>query len=202
MKFRKPMNNKNIEQPPAGTHLARCYQIVDLGTQYNKFYDNYRHQVFINFELPDNVVKYTDNEGEHHTRTHTIGKFYTMSLGEKANLRNDLEGWRGQAFTLEELDGFDPKKVLGKAALLNIVHVNNDERTKAKISSISKPMEGMECKPSVNEPLFFALDEFSQESFDALPKGLQDIIMKSQEWGTINKGTQQEPLEEEDDLPF
>jgi len=46
---------------------------------------------------------------------------YTASLNEKANLRRDLESWRGRPFTAEELQGFDLEKVVGKPCMLNLV---------------------------------------------------------------------------------
>ena len=41
----------------------------------------------------------------------TISATYTLSLGERSNLRKMLESWRSRAFTPEELQGFDLEKV-------------------------------------------------------------------------------------------
>jgi len=50
-----------------------------------------------------------------------VTKTYTASLNEKANLRKDLESWRGRPFTVEELQGFDLEKVVKAPCMLNLV---------------------------------------------------------------------------------
>ena len=61
-------------------------------------------------------------------------------MSEKANLRKDLEGWRGKSFTESELEGFDLEKLIGSNCMLNIVY---NKKGKAKISGISKLMAGL-----------------------------------------------------------
>jgi hypothetical protein len=46
----------------------------------------------------------------------------TRSLGEKASLRKLLEQWRGQTFTAAELKAFSLKNLLGKPAMLTLIH--------------------------------------------------------------------------------
>jgi hypothetical protein len=73
-----------------------------------------------------------------------VSKFYTLSLGDKANLRKDLENWRGKAFSAEELDGFDVQALIGANCMLNIVEYDKRDNTKGQaIGSISKLMKGL-----------------------------------------------------------
>lgn len=200
----------DFEPAPAGTHAARCYQIVDLGTHHNEMYDNYRHQVYVGFELPNEPITYKDTDGNEQEGVHVVGKFYTMSLSEKANLRKDLESWRGKAFTEKELEGFDPKVLLGVPAMVSVIHKTKGEKTRANITAISKTMKGMEVPAQVHDGVYFSLDDFSQESFDKVSKGLQNIIRKSEEWaeldnpaGNNGEATSNTPDDDfDDEIPF
>lgn len=202
----------NFEPAPAGTHIARCYQIIDLGTQYSDLYENSQHKVFIGFELPTEINKW-EKDGESFEAPYTVGKFYTMSLNEKATLRHDLESWRGKPFTDDELAGFNPQNILGVPALISVIHKTKNEKTKAIISSISKPMPAMTCPPQIHDTIYFTLDEFTHDLFDTLPEGFQKMIKKSDQWTLLDKGlptsedktpTPAKPQEDfkDDDIPF
>lgn len=93
----------NYEQPPVGTHLARCIKVIDIGTQKGEFQGKVtmKRQVIIGWELPNETM----TEGEHAGKPFGVSKFYTASLNEKANLRADLANWRGRDFTPQELGG-------------------------------------------------------------------------------------------------
>jgi hypothetical protein len=76
-------------------------------------------------------------------RRFIVQKRYTLSLHKKANLRKDLESWRGRAFTEEELAGFDLEVLLDVNCFLNIVHVVKDSATYANVASIMPLKKGM-----------------------------------------------------------
>lgn len=81
-----------------------------------------------------------------------VNKKYTRSLNEKSNLSQDLESWRGKAFTDEERAGFDVEKLIGVPCMLNIVH-NTDKqgRTWANVKAVLPMQRGLEpMKPSGN----------------------------------------------------
>ena len=112
--------------PDAGMMRARCVAVIDLGTHTDKkFLDKKgnpakRHLVQIQFEL-DQMMEF---DGEQRPMMATMRE--TLSLGEKANLRKHLENWRGKKFSDEDIKaGFDLAKILGKPALVNIVHSEN-----------------------------------------------------------------------------
>ena len=99
-----------FEQPPAGTHIARCVRLIDIGSQVNPFREgSMRRQVVVAWELPEELM----TEGENKGHPFMCSKFYTMSLHEKASLRQDLVNWRGRDFTEAELEGFDLRTILG-----------------------------------------------------------------------------------------
>ena len=67
-------NDKQFELPPAGTHLATCYRVVDLGTQNSNYMGQVKrqHKILLSWELPDELMA----DG----RPFTIGQRYTWSI--------------------------------------------------------------------------------------------------------------------------
>lgn len=163
----------NFEQAPTGTHVGICYRLIDLGTQHGEYQGkpNARNQVLVSWELPNELMK----DGQ----PFVVSKFYTNSLGEKANLRQHLESWRGQHFTVEELKKFDLQNILGKPCLLSIIH-NDKER--AVVSGVMAMPKGSAAPEMHNKPFVFWIDEWNQESFDSLSDGIKDIIKESDEY--------------------
>lgn len=201
MHLPQPSDNQ-FELPPAGTHLAACYRIIDLGTQESSYNGQAKrqHKILISWELPDERM--TDG------RPFTISQRYTWSAHEKSALRRDLESWRGVPFTDADFGpgGFDIKNILGKSCLLNIVHSPGD-KTYANIASISRLMKGMTPKPPVNETVYMWLDQahWSAEVFHKLGQGLQGTIMKSPEYiALMNSSDTPDNAAEADDrtLPY
>lgn len=171
----------NFTPAPAGTHIARCYRIVDIGTHTDEYAGkaNTRNKVVFFWELPNEMVE-TD-EG---MRPALATKFYTNSLNEKATMRADLEAWRGQAFTADELKRFDLSTIIGKPCMLTIV-ADGDKR---KVSSVSGMPKGMACPPQVNPSFSFWLDEWNQAAFDSLSNGMKGLIMASDEYKERTNG--------------
>ena len=195
-----------FEPAPAGSHVARCYMCVDVGTHHNPMFDNYRHQWMIGFELPNEPPrKWKDKEGVEMERPETVGKFYTASLNEKATLRKDLESWRGRPFTETELEGFDPKNIIGKPCMLNVVHKQKKNGDmKAEIAAIMPLPKGTTCPAPVHSEVFYDIGMHDKILFESLPKGLQDMIKRSQEWKEMGDKQPAAPEEEfvDDDIPF
>lgn len=187
---------------PAGTHVARCFRIIDLGMQHGEYMGEptRRSQVLISWELPNEFI---DIEGEQ--RPITTSKFYTNSLGEKANLRKDLESWRGRGFTTDELKKFDLENIVGAPCMLTIV---SKENGKTKVATVSGLPRGTECPAQVNDSFTFWLDEFDEEKFDGISEKIQDIIKKSEEYPQIVNGgypsqSASPPSDfSDDDIPF
>ena len=194
----KESGGGSFKQAPTGSHVARAIQIIDLGTQENEFQGekSHRHQLLMIWELPNEMLEIDGLQ-----KPFTVSKFYTASLHEKASLRHDLEAWRGREFTANELAGFDLRNVLTKPCMVSVVEKNG----RSKVASVSALPRGMECPPQFNEEVFFSLEEFNQHQFDALPEGIQKIIMKSPEYGQAVGGwnEKESPVDDlESDLPF
>ena len=170
----------NFEQPPVGTHVARCIKVIDLGTQKGEYEGRVtaKRQIIIAWELPTELM----SEGEHAGKPFSVSKFYTASLNEKATLRKDLANWRGRDFNPQELSGFDPKNILGKPC---IVSVTLSEKGKAKVTGVTALPKGMTVPDQVNESVYFSLDDFSMRTFDALSEGFKKMIQVSPEFQQI-----------------
>lgn len=169
------------ELVPAGSHVARCYSVVHIGTVRFEYLGEEKelNKVRITWELPSEMRMFNEEKGE---QPMVISKEYTLSLHEKSNLRKDLESWRGKNFTDEELEAFDVSKLLTVPALLSITHTTKGENTFANITGVSGLIKGMECPKQVNPSFEFSHEEFSQEKLEALPAFLQEKVKSSKEY--------------------
>lgn len=170
---------------PQGAHMARCYRVIDIGTQEVEWEGEKKLQrkVVIGWELfgEDEDGKPLEDEGG---MPLTISKRYTVSLGKNAKLRADLESWRGKAFTDQELKGFDIGNLLGVYCMVNVTHNSRDGKTYSNIASISPvPSALRNSKPAGIHPLeLFDLTDPNMEIFGRFHDKLKEVIKASYEW--------------------
>jgi len=193
-----------FEQAPEGTHMARCYKLIDLGTQLREFQGEAKksRQIIIGWELPGELM----TTGEYEGQPFTASKFYTLSLHEKATLRAHLKNWRGKDFTAEELAGFDVKNLLGKACMVSIV---TNDKGRAQVGGVMALPKGMTVPDAVNPPVYFSLDpdEFDQAVFDSFSDKMQALITPSDEYKARNSKPKATAVADavpdlSDDVPF
>lgn len=173
----------DFELVPAGLYVARCYRIIDLGTQTTNWMGKEKQskKVMLSWELLDDDVRMKDG------RPFAVHKNYTASLGEKATLRADLESWRNKKFTDAELESFDLKNVLGAYCQIQVVH--DEEGKYANVQSIvtykpPKDAQGGSIWPEpVNPDLAFDIDEPDMEIFNSLSDNMKQKIVGAPEWG-------------------
>ena len=133
----------DFEPAPAGQHAVICCDVYDMGLMDNKFKEGEKvHKILIYWMLSECM-----EDG----RPFLLTQIYTLSLHEKANLRKDLESWRGKAFDEKELEGFDLEVLIGVPALVNVIHVvgKGDGKTRSRLSSIMGLPKAMEA-PAVH----------------------------------------------------
>jgi hypothetical protein len=203
----------DFQLPPPGNHVARCYRIVDMGSSKNKF-DNVLRKILITWELhgeDDDGNPLTTSDG----KPLVVSSNYTLSLSEKATLRGHLEAWRGRAFTLDELSGFNLENILNQYCMVSISHdTGSAGKTYANVKAIS-PVPTVIKKAGLPEgvnPIFmFSLDEFDQAKFDKLSDGLKKKIMESPEYKKVASPSKSSKLDDAfpktlkdipDDIPF
>ena len=137
----KDTGSGEFEPIPGGMHNSVCARLYDLGEQPGFNPGTFAHKIVILWEL---ATRYSS--GEYNGQRMRVSKTYTLSLSEKANLRHDLESWRGRAFTEQELQGFDVEKVMGVPCTLNLVETINPTSKKryVKVAAVMPLMSGAE----------------------------------------------------------
>lgn len=127
--------SKNFTPAPQGTHQAVCVDVIDKGMLPNKFKEGaLQHKIDVAWQI---------NELRDDGKRYLVYKRYTLSLNEKANLRKDLESWRGRAFTRDEEMGFDVEKLIGGNCLVNVTHRTVADKTYANVISVMPLIKGM-----------------------------------------------------------
>ena len=189
---------------PAGNHIARCYEMIQIGTvieQQGIYAGKEQHKVRLTWETPDEQHDFGKG-----SQPFSISKEFTLSMHEKATLRKMLESWRGKAFSEDEAKAFDVTKLLSKPCMLNVIHKkSNSGKEYADISSISTLPKNFECPPQINPSRVLSFDEWSESIFSTLPDFLKLKIQSSKEYAAmINPSHQEAPKSNDDnsDLPF
>lgn len=179
MGFIATQPESSYENPPTGMHIARCYRLVDLGTQ-KKTYEGVEkgeaRKVRASFEL-------LGEERMHNGEPYSLSKTWVLSMHEKSALRKDLSSWRGKPFTPEEEASFDVSKLLGAYCMLNITEEHGkDGKVYAKISAITPLIKGLPKPPGVNDLELFDVDSPDMRMFDTFSDSLKKTIQDSKEW--------------------
>jgi len=183
---------------PEDLHLAICYGIWDLGTQFSERWEKSVHKVLIVWEIPGCRGEF-ERDGKKVKLPRAISKRYRLSLHKKADLRKDLESWRGKKFTDEELKGFDLKKLLGAPCQIQVLHNKVDDKVYANIAAITKAPTGTKLTPE--NPLKFFSFEDGPEVPEGTPQWIIDLIRHAEEY----KGGPHDEHDSdryEDDVPF
>lgn len=175
------------ELTPAGNHVARCYSMIHIGTVEEEYMGDVKmmNKARITWELPTELRVFKEENGE---QPMVISKEYTLSLGDKANLRKDLDSWRGKALTDEEASKFDITRLIGVPCMLNVIHkASKMGKMYATISAISPMPKGLSCPKQINETFIFDYEEnYSDEKIAAFPDFIKDKIKSSVEYRKRN----------------
>jgi hypothetical protein len=126
--------DEDFTPAPPGLHQAVCVDVVDLGMVEGPFGE--KRKLKIIWQLKGRNAK-----GERFQ----VRQSYTQSLHEKARLRHDLETWRGQPFTQDQIRMFDAESLLGANCQMQVAHrVNAKGRTYANPTAIVPLVKGTE----------------------------------------------------------
>jgi hypothetical protein len=167
---------------PAGNYVARCFQIIDLGTQVEVYNGDTKeqHKIRISWETPTETKVFKEELGE---QPYIVSQEYTLSLGDKANLRKMLVSWRGKDFTEEELQGFDILKLLGKPCMIQVIHKTSKSGNQyITIGSVANLPKGIECPEQINPSVSLSFENWSDEIFNTLNDFIKDKIKDSKEY--------------------
>jgi len=180
-------NNTPRELIPAGNYVAICYEMIQIGTVTETINGDVKqlHKVRIGWEFPNDKKVFSEEKGE---QPLVFSEEYTLSMGEKSNLRRMLESWRGQGFSPDEAKSFDITKLIGKSCMVNIIHVpkkNDPSKSYAKISSVSKIPNGFTAPPQILPTSILSYDAFDWDKFNALPDFIKDKMKNSLEFAAL-----------------
>lgn len=198
-----------IPKLEGGVYTAVSKAIIDLGNQISEKFGKTQRKFMLLWEIPGETIEVN---GEILNRQ--ISKEYSFSLGEKSNLRKDLQAWRGKTFTDEELQGFNLLNILNRACQLQILLVENNGKQYNNIGAIMALPKGMEGQTLENTFHFDIEDENTYVNWEKIPGWIQERIKKAENYvGTLLekyvleyenqiKEVIMDNLEPGDDLPF
>ena len=193
-------NSTKKEIVPSGTHIARCYSMIHIGTVEWEYSgeQKFSNKVRLTFELPNEMREFSGEQ-----KPMVISKEYTLTMHEKSNLRKDLEMWRGKQFTHKELGNFDLIEILEECCNLNVIHKTTKTGNEyAAIGGLSSLPKGIECTNQINPTFIFNYGEnFNEEWLDKQPDWIQNQIKKTPEYeNKINQIKYKSSTD--DDMPF
>lgn len=180
----------SYEPIPSGMYDAVCTDIIDLGVQHSNGQYGERDdlKVMLCWELPE----LTDADG----KPRVVRKTYTQSFSPKANIRKDLESWRGIPFTAEELEGFDLDAILGCGCQIQIMQEKADNgKTYSNIKNIVPLKRDRWAEPTHKTSFVLAGDRLREIEF--LPEFVQNIIKESITYKQLT--SEESPFD--DDMP-
>jgi len=166
------------EIPSSGVHFARCFRLVDLGTQLSNYAGETKSQrkLLLTFEL-------LGDERQSNGDLFLISRRFTASMNEKSSLRQFIESWLGRKLTAADFtDGFDVSDLLNRHAQLNLVETDRDGKKYVNIQSVTPLPKGVSVPEGHNEVTHFDLDDPDWLVFESLSQGLKDTIMQSPEY--------------------
>lgn len=174
---------KAFDPVPAGSHVARLYQIVHIGTIKTSWQgkETMTDKVRLTFELCNETKVFKEGE---EARPFSISREFSFYMSRKANLRQFVEGMIGTMLDEDEAATFDLEKLLGQECLLNVVHTVSkaNGQTYADIKTASPLPKGMTAPAIYNAAKLIDVNTATPEQIDELPEFLRDKMKGSDEY--------------------
>lgn len=163
---------------PEDMYKGVCVGVWDCGLHKNPLSGKNQHKVYIEFELD-----YQKEDGS----AYRVGRLYTLSLYELASFRKLIESWYGTKVTPEqEQKGFDPRNLVGRSAMIQIVHNagkgNNANKMYANIQTVTKLMRDVEPYKPTAKLIKYSMDENKKNIPEGTSKYVAELIQKSVTW--------------------
>ncbi len=173
-------SDKAFEPVKAGTHLARCVNIIEIGTTSYlwKGAEVSSNKVRLVFELPEE--KFENEDGT--ANAPLISVEYSLSMGSKAKLRGFIERWIGASLLQGEAVSFDLKHLLGQPCIITVAHKTKGEKTYADIVSAAPLMKGMKCPEALHTIKELTYKNWDEAFFLSLPEWLRTKMQSTPEY--------------------
>jgi len=169
--------NKEYQNAPVGNHIARIFSIVHEGVIPTTYMGEPKETdtVRIGWELP--------NEKMENGQPFAVYQEYTLSMGEKANLRKLVHGIIGQGLMDAEAKSFEVTELMGRVCMLNVVH---NEKGYPKVMGAAPLPKGIDAPEAINPEFILDFDEnWSEEKMSKMPQFVQDKVKSSRNY--VNK---------------
>lgn len=163
--------------PPvaAGSYVAVCIGVIDLGEQYSEKFKNYANKVQIVFELPGETIEV---DGKQEPRQ--LSREFSIATRKNSGLRMFLSAWNGKTYTDEEFLELDMFDQIGRPALLNVVL--NETGEYANIEAAIQVPKGIPAPVSSTAPIRWDMDAWDDAVFQTLPEWVQEKIKRSTQY--------------------
>ncbi len=117
---------------PEGQYLAQCVDTIDMGEKVEQYQGQPPKIVH------KCVLVFRTGEKNEQGQPLDIGKEFTVSMGDKANLRKALEQWRGKKYTEKDItEGVPLHKLANQWALITVEHkISGGGNTYGNINAI------------------------------------------------------------------
>lgn len=171
--------------PPEGTHIARLVRIIHIGTIMEPYMgvETEMNKLDFLFELVDELHVFKEGE---EAKPFVVSREFTLSMGEKANLRKFVEGVIGKSMVQGEADLFDVESLLNKACLITIKHkTSKSGNIRAEVTTASPLMKGQKAKEPFNQPKLLTYTSWDQKYFESLPEFMRKKIQGSKEYNSL-----------------
>ncbi len=174
----------DFELPPGGSYAAVFIGLIDLGTQPREYNGKKweEDKVYLLWELTGEA----DSEGDNFV----VGKDYTFSLHEKANLRKMIEAYYGKRFP-DDYE-FDLLLLMGKPCVLGISEgKSGNDKKYVEVTSVAQPTKGQIVPPPVRKLFIFDFEFVENPAIDpVIPdwvpplygRRIVDEIKQSPQW--------------------
>lgn len=196
-KIPSKQKSNRVEQPTleAGSYPARVVQIIDLGLQPQRAYDNQKkppaYEIFVIYELVDVFI--VDEEGkELEDKPRWVNESFPI-YSLDADLAKSTK--RYKALDPDIVFDGDFSKLLGTPCTVTLAINKKGDKEYENVVNVStmRPKDAARCPELQNEARFFDLEEPNIEVFNKLPKWLQEKIISNLEY----KGSKLESMLEE-----
>lgn len=171
----KSEGNTSVPRLENGVYTALSSMLIDVGFQRSLIDSNIRRKFMMVWNIVGEFIEVNNEQ-----LPRVMSKEYTLSLNEKSNLRKDLQAWRGQAFTEEELQGFNLLDVMNKPCQLQIINEEKNGKTYNNISAIMAMPKGMTVEPLEETTVFITDNPETWRNWDKIPKWIKEKIKKSE----------------------
>jgi hypothetical protein len=181
---------------PEGQFIGRCVDTINLGEKVEE-YPGTPPKLVSKCALVFRTGERNDETGEYID----IAREFSISMGDKSNLRKFLEQWRGKPYTEAQLDeGVPLHKLTGNWGLLSVSHKTSGAgRTYANIAAcVGVPKQMQDNLPEFEE---YHRAEYWEKRKQEYAEEVQKFRGGNGN-GSYESANARKPFEDDDDLPF